>query len=569
MQIELGLMGAVALMGAAVQLRILAVLQRKLKEIAEEQKKRDEEAEIQASSRFTGMSKEREQWERDHPTLSKHGRQESDYESNTALVKEGEFGSPLIDDKRSSTLTFGLDGRSRHLSGVSDFMAATASDDEIKRTIKPPQSPGALPALDLGLGIQEDVPHSFLNDDADKKPETDELARKEALLSEIQAVRRSIDALRSESPSSDSRSRRVSLTSRRTLSYDLGTVIASQSGHLRPPRQTDPRARVHSMDLDRLGQVSELGASIDRPTSVPLKDANWDAYVQDRTLLQPPSGISAPIPTTPTPKIAMPQAVSEALNQRKQRESILQLGELRSDSSPSDTPVAAVLAKMQSKNRPASNVPTTILPPRKAGSPVVVPTPQRPGAPRTATFEELAERHRQKMREMQQPLSQAAKEQAELAAAKSRWERAKDIEKTVVTKRQAEQAAVHAKEDKRRKSQDDRENTTKSGGRRGTDILDNVDKGRHSRSLSADKLGAMGGTGTSSKRLSTMKVEDWQRYQQEQPDRTAASTSKRDSRGIRSSMISPVPFPDQSRRDSGYDRRKADRSSGLPRDPPN
>jgi hypothetical protein len=582
MQIELGLMGATALMGGAVQLRILAVLQRKLKEIAEEQKKRDEEAEIHASGKFKGLSKEKEEWERNHPTLSKHGRQESGYESNTPLLKEGESGSPLIDDKRSSTVTFGLDGRSRHLSGVSDFVAASTSDDEIKRTTKPPQSTGALPALDLGLGIQEDVPRSFMDNDAAKKPETDDLARKEALLGEIQAVRRSIDALRSESPSSDSRSRHVSLTSRRTLSYDFGTAITTQSSHLRPPRQTDPRARVHSMELDRLGQASELGASIGRPTSVPLKDANWDAYVQDRKLLQPPSGVSVPIPTTPTgvtSRIAMPQAVSEALTQRKQRESILQLGELhesdsappmRRDSSSSDTPVAALAAKMRSKkSRPTSNIPTTILPPRKAGSPIVVPTPQKPGAPRTATYEELAERHKQKMREMQEPLSQAQKEQAELEAAKSRWERAKEIEKSVVTRRQAEQAAVYAKEDKRRRSQDDRENTAKSGGQKASETSDDVNKGHHSRSLSADKLGPIGGIGTSSKRLSTMKVEDWQRYQQEQPDRAAGSTSKRDSRGVRSSVISPVPFPNQSRRDSGYDRRKADRSSGLPRDPPN
>lgn len=569
MQIELGLMAAVALTGGAVQLRVLVVLRRKLKEIAEEQKKRDEEAEIQATERFAGMSKELEEWERDHPTLSKHGRQESGFESTTPLIKESDPGSPFADDKRSSTLTFGLDGRSRHLSGVSDFMAATPSDDEAKRAAKSPQSPGILPAMDLGLGIQEDVPTSFLNDGA---ANTDGLARKEALLDEIQAVRRSIDALRSESPTSDSRSRRVSLTSRRTLSYDLGTAVA-QSGHPRPPRQADPRARANSMELDRLGQSSELGASIGRPTSVPLRDGNWDSYVQDRKLLQPPSGITAPIPTTPTggiSKIAMPQAVSEALTQRKQRESVLQQGELgQSDSaspalrdsstSSEDIPVAALAAKTQTKkSRPTSKVPTTILPPRKAGSPIAAPTPVRPNVPRTATYEELAERHRQKMREMQAPLNQAEKEQADLAAAKSRWERSKDIEKSVVTKRQAEQAALYVKEDKKRKSQEDRDRTGKSGHK----ASDEVDKGRHSRSLSADKLATIGGTVSSSKRLSTLKVEDWQKYQQEQqPDRPAGTTSKRDSRGVRSSVISPIPFPDPSRR-------KTDRSSGLLRDPP-
>jgi hypothetical protein len=566
MQIELGLMAAVALMGGAVQLRVLAVLQRKLKEIAEEQKKRDEEAEIQATNRFAGVSKEREEWERNHPTLSKHGRQESGYESSTPLIKDGELNSPLTADNRSSTLTFGVDGRSRHLSGVSDFIAATAPEDE-KRATKPPQSPGALPALELGLGIQEDVPRGFLNDDADKKSETDDLARKEALLGEIQAVRRSIDALRSETPSSESRSRHVSLTSRRTLSYDFGTAMAGQTGQVRPPRQTDPRARVRSMEIDRLGQGSEFGASIGRPTSVPLKDESWDSYVQDRKLLQPPSGVTAPIPTTPvsgTSRIAMPPAVSEALTHRKQRESVLQLGEIvhsdpARDSSSEDIPVAALAAKMEpKKSRPTSNIPVAILPPRKGSSPVAAPAPERPSAPRTVTYEELADRHKQKMREMQAPLIKAEKEQATLAAAKSRWERAKDIEKSVVTKRQAEQAALYAKGSKKRKSQDDRDRTD---GRRASTTVDEVKKGRHSRSLSADKLTAIGGTASSSRRLSTMKVEDWQRFQQEQPDHVTGSTSKRDSRNVRSSVVSPVHFPDQNRR-------KADRSSSQLRDPP-
>lgn len=64
MQIELGLVAAVALMGGAVQLRILRVLQRKLKEIGEEQKRRDEEAELNMSYRFAELVKEKEEWEK-------------------------------------------------------------------------------------------------------------------------------------------------------------------------------------------------------------------------------------------------------------------------------------------------------------------------------------------------------------------------------------------------------------------------------------------------------------------------------------------------------------------------
>lgn len=555
-------MGAVALMGGAVQLRVLGVLQRKLREIAEEQKKRDEEAELHAAERFAGMTKEREEWERDHPTLAKHGRQESGYESSTPLMKERDNTSRASDDKRSSTLTFGPERRSRYLSGVSDLMAS----EEDKRSKGPSQSPGALPAMDLGLGIEDDVPRTFLDEDiaSGKKPSTtsdiDELNRKEALLSEIQAVRKSIDALRSESPSSDTRSRHLSLTSRRTLSYDLDTAV--NASHLRPPRQADPRARVQSMELDRIGQTSDLGDSIGRPTSAPLKD-DWNAYVQDRKLLQPPSGYSAPIATTPVvvaERLPMPQAVADAVAQRKQRESAFEVGDLGRPNSSSPRLLDPFDAsKSQSKSKP-SNVPVNILPPRRTDSPIVAPTPQRPSNPRTATYEELTERHRQKMREMQAPLTQAQKEQADLEAAKSRWERSNYIEKSVVTKRQAEQAALLAKEEKKRKSED-RERV----GRRGSMTLDTPDKGRHSRSLSSDKLAALG-SGTTSKRASTMKVEDWQKHQK---DASTGSISKRDSRPVRSAGPSPVPFPETTRRDSGYDRRGAGRSPGIPRDPPN
>lgn len=552
MQIELGLIGAIALMGGAVQFRILAVLRRKLGEIAEEQKRRDEEAELVASAKFAAMSKEQEQWEKDHPTptLPQNMRRESGYESSSPLIKAGGQNSPsIMDDKRSSTLTFGLEGRPRRLSNTSDFMP----DHEPKMVGS--QSPGALPPMELGLGIKEDVPQSFLNTDppAPRKSslssDMDDLARKEALLGEIQAVRRSIDALTSESPSSGSRSRR-SMTSRRTLSFGADSVLSPHTGMLRPPRQSDPRDRVHSMDMDRLAQSTNVGASITRPTSVPLKDGNWDAYIQDRKLLQPPSGISPPIATTPAaPRIAVPQAVTDALTQRKQRESAI-----LPDTSSDDIPVAALAARMQPKAT-TSNIPI-ILPPQKPLA-IAAPAPERPHAPRVATYEELTERHRQKMREMQAPLTQAQKEQADLEEAKSRWEKSKEKEKAAVAKRRAEQVAQYAKEGKKRQSDElePRHSLT----------LDMAAIGRHSRHLSADKV-----NGSSSRRMSTMKVEDWQNYQQELPARVVSGSNlRRESRQNRSpaaSPISPVSFPD-SRRDSGYERRKSDRSPKF-QDPP-
>ncbi|KAJ7596904.1 hypothetical protein C8J56DRAFT_1021331 [Mycena floridula] len=539
MQIELGLIAAVALMGVAVQLRILSVLERKLKEIAEEQKKRDEEAEIQATDRFAAVLRERDDWEKEHS--GRYGRYESGYSSMPLMKDQDGSSSPATGEHRSSDFTLNNEARVRHHSGLSEFMSAPTPDEELRRAARNLQTPGALPALDLGLGIQDDVPPSFMAKELSKHnltpQESEEFKKKEELVAEIQTIRRSIDALKSETPapSSSGGSRRPSMTSRRTLSIDATSALLPPQNHLRPPREADPRARVRSMDIGNLAQ--SLGESISRPTSVPLQDG-WDNYLQDRKLLQPPAGISPPIATTsfsapPTSsRIPIPPAVAAALNQRKQRESALVGGEPGTDSS-EDVPLAKIHRRKRSSST-GGNIPVTVLPPKRA-PPIVAPTPQRAN---TRTFEELTERHREKMRDLQRPLTTAERENADLETAKQRWERSKALEKEAVTKRQAEKAAML---EKRKRSEDDQERPGRKS--LGAERSRNA---RHSRSLSADKLG---NPPNASKRLSTMKVEDWKKYQQEVDAKP--SGGRRDSRAP---VNADVPFPDRS---SSAHRRKS------------
>lgn len=266
------------------------------------------------------------------------------------------------------------------------------------------------------------------------------------------------------------------------------------------------------MDIETLAKT--LGEGISRPTSVPLQD-DWDAYVQDRRLLQPPAGITPPIATTSlnapgSSRLPISPAVTEALNRRKRRESALGVnnGVEAGTESSEDIPVAKIHPHRRN-NSIGGNVPVTILPPRKSA--IVAPVPQKPI---TRTFEELTERHREKMRDLQSPLTAAEREHAEVEAAKQRWERAKAKEKEAVMRRQAEQAASI---EKRKRLEDDQKGTRSSRPEK--------NRFRHSRSLSADKLGQ------GSKRLSTMKVEDWQKYQEEV--------------GRRSERKGDVPFPDK------------------------
>lgn len=513
MEIELGLIGAIALMGAAVQLRILQVLQRKLREIQEEQKRQDEEAEISAAGRFTSVFKERDAWEKEHG----HGRVDSAY-SSMPLMKDRDGSSSPATAEWSD-----LGGkRGRYHSNVSEFMASPMPDDEQLRRATSRgglQSAGALPALDLGLGIQDDVPTSFIakESDAPKKPlsaaELETLRKKEELVAEITNIRKSIDALRSETPdaSSSAGSRRPSLISRRTLSIDATSALLPQvQAHLRPPRAEAPRGRVHSMELSALANSGAVGDSISRPTSAPLRDLDWDAYVQDRKLLQPPAGVTPPISAS---RIQMSPAVTDALEQRKRRESSLARGTDSSDEVPigkqmhrrSHSAGGTAMLGMDrgSGSSPTPPSPVHILPPKK----IAAPQPQRPSQPiRTRTFEELNERHREKMRDLQGPVTNAQKEHADVEAAKQRWERSKALEREAVTKRQAEKQAEFEKRGR-------------------VPVPEREEKRRQSGSV--DKL-------QSGKRLSTMKVEDWQKYQ-------GASASP------------GVPFPDA----SGHRRRKS------------
>ncbi|KAH9947927.1 hypothetical protein B0H21DRAFT_297027 [Amylocystis lapponica] len=584
MQIELGLIGAVAFMGAAAQFQILRVLQKKLKEIQAEQRRRDEAAEELAASALVDMEREKAAWERDHPTLAKHGRAESGYSFSPFLKDADDMPTPSADGRRSSAFTLVGTPRQRYQSGVSDFLAAAPPAEELNRSSsRLLQSPGALPVLDLGSGIESDVPKNYIAEPAGRSgsrlnlqtnpAELEELKRKEELLAEIQTIRRSIDLLKSESPdpSSSSESRRPSLISKRTLSYDL-SALAPAPSHLRPPRAADPRARVQSLELSALGNFSNVGLGIGRPTSVPLQDDDWDSYVRDRKLLQPPTGVTAPIaptPLSPTPRVPVSPAVAEALLQRQRRESSLSFNQLggstpdripssprdspytvSKDTSDEDVPLAQQLKQHRKSKSQGGGIPVTILPPRRHS-----PPPAGPDKSRTRTFEELEERHREKIKELQEPVTRVQKEKVNVEEAKSRWERAKAREKEAVTKRQADKAAAYNKDaGKRAKPVAAPEGSREPAAPKGS--------GAHARSLSADILAAVPGIGPSSKRMSMLKVEDWQKQQQD------VELGLRTEKPSDSKRKSGVPFPDvqeQHGEASGRDRR---RMSTAPRDPP-
>lgn len=626
MEIELGLLGAVAIMGIALQLRILKILQRKLSEIRAEQRRIDKEQEERAAERFASLEEEKAEWEREHPALLMHGRQDSTL-SSTALLKDNEtaVGSPLSangDEKLGSTPSLSASPRPRYQSGVSTLMASTPVEGR--------QSPGALPALDLGFDLESDVPKNYLTSDLGKAQnrnrnssgaisllqDLEDLRKKEELLNEIQNIRKSIEVLKSESPAPSSGaddSRRPSFSSRRTLSHDLGSFPSAGPSHLRP---VDSRSRTHSThSMDLLNNRESIANVIGRSTSVPLQntDEEWEAYIRERKLLQPPSGVSPPIPTSPValaspkPRLAVPTAVSEALMHRQRRESSLSFGRLSPAGSPESMahlPSARDVAEKRHsatrEQRPSGELPPALRPApqhKKSDSHggggyapgVVLPRNRNGSSPlpqskaestRRMSPEELDARHREQIRQMQSPLTQAEKEHADVEAARSRWERARQLEKQAVTKRQAEQAALVSKKEKEEKEKEKKRASGVVGeaGRHSISLNDDLPRSssrRQARASSQDVLlGAERQPQQSSKRLSMMKVEDWQKHQQAGDVERGGPTRPRVSSSSRR-LSAGVPFPADA--SPARTSRESRRLSGMmmmmpqqqtPRDPP-
>jgi hypothetical protein len=455
----------------------------------------------------------------------------------------------------------------------------------------PPEEKNDTPLLsfDLGKSIEETIPTEFVAKDvstsarsipADSLAKDEDLQKKVELLSEIQNIRNSIAILKQETAatSSTSRSATVSLDSR----YKLDTGI--KNSFLAPDPST-AHTRTRSLDTSMVlspraatsGPLSGAQgfsasnpsvnhpSSIERPRSTPLgiAEKDWEDYINNRKLFQPPAGVTAPIPTTPIGtvrsqprphEIAVSPAVTEAMEARRLRESVfvqggpravLELGKERTEGSylppgasrenDDDIPLAAVSRHKKSTSSVSgmgnfglgsrTTKPTpAILPPQPK-------QPQPQPQPLVRTFEELSERHKEKMRALQEPVTKGIEHEAELAAVKQRWERSKAVEREVMARRDAEKRATSREPEGR---------TGNGGGY----------SRRHSRSLSNEILQAAGGGGAEPrerKMSSQMKVQEWQRYQEaahpelSAPQRPVANHRQTGSRGSGTGM--PVPFP--------------------------
>lgn len=262
MMIELGLIAAVALMGVAVQLRFYQILKRKMREIEEQERKREMERDEKAAERFRTAKTELDDWEKEHGEAATLG-----------------GGTPGAKDIEAGVLP-NLD------------LGSSADAEELSGGIVKSDSEGS---------VAEPRPSTQRSIFARRAREDPELKEKLAMLEEIRKVRQNIDSLR----------RSTSISEHTAVSPTSDAMITPD----RPQRADRPRSRViESMDVSRLSRTLKLP---DDPEKMV-----WDEYAKDRKLFTPPAGYTPPIPTSPVP---MSPAVQEALDRRTDLERHLAL----------------------------------------------------------------------------------------------------------------------------------------------------------------------------------------------------------------------------------------------------
>ncbi|KAF8317572.1 hypothetical protein DL93DRAFT_506408 [Clavulina sp. PMI_390] len=359
MAIELGLIAAVALAGAAVQLRVLSVLRVRLQELNEEHRRKDAELEQEAADRYKDVEAAREEWEKKHG----HGSESASMSAPTVLNRVDSGLDTPTEEAPGTPRTVTVAG-GRPVSSLVNFPYSSVNSGSDPS--RPPQTAGALPALDLGTPVKDEIPRSMI-DAPTILEDHHEIRERNRLANEIQEIRKSLGM--TSSPPPEPRATRNSTgtslsalggagleravateAAMRAAEAELGRPIgggAGPGGGLASARDrvrsmiTMPTARRSSLLGESPAEPSSssgggAGAPVGarspnvgttgRPSSVPLADDDWQTYVQERKLFQPPSGVTAPIPTTPLPTRTVRSPPSEgvmaALANRQRRESM-------------------------------------------------------------------------------------------------------------------------------------------------------------------------------------------------------------------------------------------------------
>jgi hypothetical protein len=455
--------------GTAIQYRVLGMLQIKLEQIKHEDAERKEaEEEARAAARFKEHDTELGEWE------SKYGKTKG-LNGDVPLVTLGKNGPSSSMHSLVRPYT-NAESEGMRDPGSMEMMAQSHSQSDTRSLGG--QSVGRLPVMGLGGSISggdDGRMHSPGLSTADMSPEERERIR---LLDEINEVKKSIEVLRSTTPTSvDMLSTAGSMTAGGGTA--TGTRSRTQSGmSLGGASFASGLGAGATGSLARTAQPSPI--NVVTPTVAELaqakKDKEWNDYLAERKLFTPPAGISPPIETSFPHRARqaeqfgrlskLPDSVVQAMDRRERTVSAYELGVSEIDREDIPQPRSAglplgvrhsvqdlrqpELTHQRQSTEPSSRE-STYQHNRLSSAPLVtghaystnrakesVEPINRPAAERTVTHEELTARHRAKLSQLQKPVSESMQEEIRLAEAKAKYEKQKEAERKMMAKKEAE-----------------------------------------------------------------------------------------------------------------------------------
>lgn len=439
------------------------MLQKRLKQIQEEEEARIEAEEVsKAAERFKNVGSELGEWEDKHGTGSVGGSTKLSMLSadRTSVLLPQLDMHPGGGDKRSSSVLSLLPTVDKRAStSLSIFPPTEYRPYESLPLNSPPMSNTTPSTGRFSMAIMEELRSPEQRDLAGPTLTDPELESKMKLLDEIkkarEEVRGSLDKLRSATPTPSIGSRlesprTITPTPTLALSGSMSRRGSSSSGHL---LDHPPRPRITSQ-------------------------GDWNQYLSERRVLTPPimspaaprSAELAPTPAQRTSQYAMiSETSSQSMDRRSRTTSMLE--PRVSDFGPRDQvgpgtfpssvamPDSRARSMMSLNDRASYHGATALGPPIIIGSaarPSAATPTQRQTPQRTMTYDELAERHRKRISQLQQPLTAKIREELDVAEAKAKWERQKRAERDEMRRRELEQ------DDERQKPVAERQEVLKS-----------------------------------------------------------------------------------------------------------
>ncbi|WRT67799.1 uncharacterized protein IL334_004773 [Kwoniella shivajii] len=336
MMIELGLLAAMVVIGAAIQFRVLGMLTKRLNKMREEEEERIEAEEIEkAAERFKNVGAELNEWEEKHgasssasgpgssgptdPYGSLNGSALRATRESVLLPQLGfEFDRERDRDynygRPSSTLSLLRDPEMRNNgNGNGSYEPLSIKSP----TLNIPDTPQS-----MFIGLEELKPAEPIPSSPTGSGSDSELEQKMRLLAEIKKAREdvkgSLDKLRSSTPSgsvsiesdyllgsgrnttptptlgvtgtSDRRERHTSTASSRILDYSYPASKSDNSGERRDRHLSTTSSGILDYPMSTTGVHHSTSTS--PPTPPPQSD--WDRYLSERKVISPTSNTQTP-----------------------------------------------------------------------------------------------------------------------------------------------------------------------------------------------------------------------------------------------------------------------------------